>query len=117
MARGARAGELSGFDQRRETVRADLRSAVAGLSESQMNTPYREGGWTVRQVVHHVPESHMNSYIRFKLALTEDNPTIKPYDESAWAKLGDVGQTPIETSLTLLEALHDRWVVLLRSMS
>jgi uncharacterized damage-inducible protein DinB len=90
-----------------------LRAAVRGLSESQLNTPYREGGWTVRQVVHHVPESHMNAYVRFKLALTEHNPTIKPYDEDAWSKLGDVPRAPIETSLTLLEALHERWVTLL----
>jgi DinB superfamily len=99
------------------TAPAYLRAAVAGLNEQQLNTPYREGGWTVRQVVHHVPESHMNAYIRFKLALTETDPTVKPYDEAAWAETADVRETPIEVSLALLENLHTRWVVLLRSMS
>ena len=94
-----------------------LRDAIHGLSEAQIQTPYREGGWTVRQVVHHVPESHMNSYIRFKLALTESNPTVKPYDEAAWARLSDVDSTPVETSLCLLENLHGRWDKLLRSLS
>ena len=92
---------------------AALRAAVRGLDDAQLNTPYRDGGWTVRQVVHHVPESHMNAYIRFKLALTEQNPTIKPYEEDAWAKLPDVSRTPIETSLDLLDRLHQRWVTLL----
>ena len=95
----------------------DLRGAVRGLSDTQLETPYRPEGWTVRQVVHHVPDSHMNAYVRFKLALTEDVPTIKPYDEGEWAKLSDVRDTPIETSLTLLAALHDRWVLLLRAMT
>lgn len=95
---------------------ADLRAAVAGLTPQQIAAPYREGGWSVRQVVHHVPESHMNAYIRFKLALTEDEPTIKPYDEAAWAKLPDVTVAPIETSLALLEALHERWTQLLRTL-
>jgi hypothetical protein len=94
---------------------AALRAAVRGLTSEQIETPYREGGWTVRQVVHHVPESHMNAYIRFKLALTEDAPTIKPYMEDRWAKLPDVQSTPIEVSLALLDSLHDRWVRLLRS--
>ena len=94
-----------------------LRKAVSGLSTAQLETPYRPGGWTIRQVVHHVPESHMNSYIRFKLALTEDSPTIKPYDEARWAELEDVGNTPIEVSLNLLESLHQRWIVLLRSLT
>src|SRR5438045_7603219 len=94
-----------------------LREAVKGLNESQINTAYREGGWTVRQVVHHVPESHMNAYIRFKLALTEDEPTIKPYAEDRWAKLADIEATPLETSLALLENLHVRWVILLRTLS
>ncbi len=94
-----------------------LKRAISGLSAEQLDTPYRPGGWTVRQVVHHVPESHMNSYIRFKLALTEDQPTIKPYDEARWAELPDVGTTPIEVSLTLLESLHQRWVILLRSLT
>jgi uncharacterized damage-inducible protein DinB len=95
---------------------ARMRDAVRGLSESQLNTPYREGGWTVRQVVHHVPDSHLNGYTRLKLALTEKEPTIKPYDQSAWADLADSRDTPIETSLILLESVHDRWVRLLRSL-
>ncbi len=93
-----------------------MRDAVRGLSDPQLDTPYREGGWTVRQVVHHVPDSHMNAYVRLKLALTEDSPTIKPYEEAEWAKLSDSRDTPIETSLQLLEALHKRWATLLRSM-
>jgi uncharacterized damage-inducible protein DinB len=96
---------------------ANLRVAIKGLSEAQLDTPYRPGGWTVRQVIHHVPDSHLNSYVRFKLALTEDEPTIKPYAEDRWAELADTKTTPIEVSLTLLEALHDRWVRLLRSLS
>lgn len=102
----------------KEIARApqDLRAAVSGLSENQLDTPYRPGGWTVRQVVHHVPESHMNAFIRFKLALTEDQPTIKPYDEALWAKLADAA-LPVDASLDLLEALHSRWVGLLESMS
>lgn len=95
---------------------ANLRAAVKGLSETQLDTPYREGGWTVRQVVHHVPDSHLNSYVRFKLALTEDEPTIKTYAEDRWAELADTKATPIEVSLTLLDSLHDRWVRLLRSL-
>ena len=83
----------------------------------QFDTPYRPGGWTVRQVVHHVPDSHLNAYCRFKFALTEDNPTIKPYDEAAWANVADTARTPPEVSLTLLDALHKRWVVLLESMT
>ena len=95
---------------------ANLRAAVKGLAEAQLDTPYRPGGWTVRQVVHHVPDSHMNSYVRFKLALTEDEPTIKPYAEDRWAELADTNATPVEVSLILLESLHDRWVRLLRSL-
>ena len=96
---------------------ARLRAAINGLSEKQLDTPYRPEGWTVRQVVHHVPDSHLNSYVRFKLALTEDNPTIKPYAEDRWAQLGDTQSTPVEVSLQLLESLHDRWVRLLRSLT
>src|ERR1700728_4079563 len=96
---------------------AGMREAVSKLTEKQLDTPYREGGWTARQVVHHVPESHMNAYIRFKLALTEINPVIKPYDEAAWARLDDVAVAPIESSLALLESLHERWVVLMRGLS
>lgn len=96
---------------------AALRAAVTGLTEAQTSTPYRDGGWTVRQVVHHVPESHINAFTRFKLALTEDNPTIKPYEEDRWVRLGDVARAPLETSLVLLEALHERWGILLDVMS
>lgn len=95
---------------------ANLRSAVAGLSAHQIETPYRDGGWTVRQLVHHVADSHMNSYIRFRLALTESNPTIKAYDEASWARLSDAAGAPIELSLDLLDALHGRWILLLRSL-
>jgi uncharacterized damage-inducible protein DinB len=110
-------------DERRQFVEqiaatpARMREAVAGLSEQQLDTPYRDGGWTVRQVVHHVPDSHMNAYTRVKLALTEEQPTIKPYDEAAWAKLNDVRDTPIETSLLLLETLHQRFDTILRAMT
>ena len=94
-----------------------LRAAVAGLNDDQLDTPYREGGWTVRQVVHHVADSHANAYIRFKLALTEEWPTVKPYDEAAWALLSDSANTRIETSLCLLDCLHVRWVTLMRGMT
>jgi uncharacterized damage-inducible protein DinB len=99
-----------------ERAPADLRAAIQSLSPQQLDTPYREGGWTVRQVIHHVPESHMNAYIRFKLALTEDEPTIKPYFEDRWAKTPEVANTPLETSLALLDSLHARWVRLLRGL-
>jgi hypothetical protein len=94
---------------------ATLRAAVKGLSQQQLDTPYRPEGWTVRQVTHHVPDSHLNAYVRFKLALTEDEPTIKPYAEDRWAQLPDTQGTPVEVSLALLDSLHDRWVRLLRS--
>jgi hypothetical protein len=94
----------------------NLRLAMSGLSADQLDTPYRPDGWTVRQVVHHIPDSHMNSYVRFKLALTEDKPKIKPYDEALWAKLEDVTKTPVDVSLGLLEQLHQRWVTLLLSI-
>jgi hypothetical protein len=96
---------------------ANLRAAIRGLSNSQLDTPYREGGWTVRQVVHHLPDSHLNSYVRFKLALTENEPMIKPYAEDRWAELADTRATPIEVSLTMLDSLHDRWVRLMQSLS
>jgi hypothetical protein len=96
---------------------ARLRAAVAGLSDSQLETPYRPDGWTVRQVVHHVPDSHLNSYCRFKLALTEDQPSIKGYAEDRWAELADARGGPVEVSLRLLESLHSRWVALLRSLT
>ena len=95
---------------------ARLRAAVLGLNESQLDTPYRQDGWTVRQVVHHVADSHLNAYIRIKLALTEDVPTIKPCEETRWAELPDSADVPIEVSLVLLDALHERWVALLQSM-
>lgn len=94
-----------------------LRAAVRGLDDRQPDTPYREGGWTLRQVAHHVPDSHLNAYVRLKLALTENEPTIKPYDEARWAALPDSHQVPIETSLQLLEALHVRWTTLLGSLA
>jgi len=93
-----------------------LRAAVAGLSEAQLDTPYREGGWTLRQVIHHVADSHMNAYIRWRFALTETEPTIKPYEESVWARLEDAQNAPVDVSLRLLEPLHERWVRLLRSV-
>jgi DinB superfamily len=95
---------------------ANLRAAVKGLSNDKLDSPYRPDGWTVRQVVHHVPDSHLNAYIRFKLALTEEEPTIKPYAEDKWARLADTANTPLEVSLTLLDSLHERWVRLLRSL-
>ena len=95
---------------------ARLREAVARLDDAQLDTPYRDGGWTVRQVVHHVPDSHMNAYIRTRLALTEENPTIRPYAEEAWARLADARTMPVDVSLELLDALHARWLVLLRSL-
>jgi DinB superfamily len=90
-----------------------MRAAVAGLGDEQLDTPYRPGGWTVRQLVHHVPESHLNAYCRLKLALTEDEPTIRPYDEALWAKLSDATSAPVDVSLALLDALHRRWVLVL----
>lgn len=112
----------AGAAARRERIRQiaetpeHLAAAVRGLSEEQLGEPYRPGGWTVRQVAHHLPDSHVNAYVRLKLALTENAPTIKPYDEQAWAELADVGVTPVDVSLTLLSALHRRWVALLESL-
>lgn len=99
-----------------EEAPAKLRSAVHGLSDTQLDTPYREGGWTVKQVAHHLADSHMNAFIRFKLALTEKAPTIKPYEQQHWAELPDGKTAPVETSLDLLTSLHQRWVLLLKSM-
>jgi uncharacterized damage-inducible protein DinB len=96
---------------------ASFRRAVSGLTPAQLDTPYRDGGWTVRQVVHHLPDSHLNAYVRFKLGLTEDAPAIKTYEEKDWAKTPEVAATPVEVSLALLEALHARWVTLLRAMT
>jgi hypothetical protein len=109
-------------DQRREMIDqieatpAHLKAAVAGLTATQLDTPYRPGGWTVRQVVHHIPDSHLNAYTRFKLAATEDEPTVKTYEEGRWAELPDGKTSPIEPSLALLENLHKRWVLFLRSL-
>jgi uncharacterized damage-inducible protein DinB len=99
-----------------EQTPARLRAAIQGLSDQQLDTPYRLDGWTVRQLAHHVPDSHLNAYIRFKLALTEDQPTIKPYAEDRWAELADSETTPVEVSLTMLDSLHARWIRLLRSL-
>jgi len=93
-----------------------LQAAVSGLSHTQLDTPYREGGWTVRQLVHHIADSHANAYVRTKLALTEDWPTIKTYDEAAWARLPD-SKLPIDGSIAMISALHERWVALLESLS
>ena len=93
-----------------------LENAVINLDEAQLQTPYREGGWTVQQLVHHVADSHMNAYCRFKLGLTEDNPAIRPYDQAAWANLGDTAKIPINISLTLLYALHTRWYSLVSDL-
>ena len=100
-----------------EAAPARLRAAVEGLSPEQVDTPYRRDGWTVRQVVHHLADSHLNAYTRFKLALTEEEPTVKPYDETRWAELSDARTAPVEISLALLESLHRRWVLLLRSLA
>jgi hypothetical protein len=94
-----------------------LRKETEHLSDAQLDTSYREGGWTIRQLVHHLADAHINGYIRFKLALTEDNPTIKPYDENKWSELIDARTMPIESSLKLIEGLHNRWTVLLNSMT
>jgi hypothetical protein len=113
--------ELTAYE-RRESIDviaaapAKLRAAVAGLTDAQLDTPYRDGGWTVRQVVHHLPDSHLNAFVRLKLALTEETPTIRPYDEALWAKLPDARITPTEVSLTLLDSLHERWVGLMRAL-
>ncbi len=98
-----------------ERLPAELRAAAGGLTDAQLDTPYRDGGWTVRQVVHHVADSHMTAFLRFKLALTEEMPRIKPYHEARWAELADAA-LPIEPSLTLLDALHLRWTALLRAI-
>lgn len=99
-----------------EALPAQLAAAVEGLTDAQLDTPYRPGGWTIRQVVHHVPDSHLNAYVRFKWTLTEDRPTIKAYDEKAWAELADTRLTPVATSLEFLRLLHAKWGVLLRSL-
>ena len=114
--------DVTGGD-RREFIREiaelprKLREAVAGLTDAQIDTPYRPGGWTVRQVVHHLADSHIHSYIRFKLALSEDQPTIKPYDEARWAEMKEARTAPVGVSLDLIDALHRRWVMLLENMT
>lgn len=100
-----------------EALPTQMLEATQGLSEEQLDTPYRPGGWTLRQVIHHVPDSHINSYVRFKWTLTEDNPTIKAYNETAWARLPEAQDGPINLSLHLLKALHQRWVLMLKNLS
>lgn len=111
-AAGSRAEQL----QTLRELPGKLRTALAGLSDAQLDTPYREGGWTVRQVVHHIADSHANSYFRVKLALTEDNPTIKAYDEAAWARLSD-SRLPVDGSLAMTDAVHQRLIALLEPLS
>ena len=111
------AEEIASMIKTIEELPAKLRSAVNGMSEEQLITPYRDGGWTVRQVVHHLFDSHSNSYTRMKLAMTEDNPTIKPYMEARWAELEDGKNAPVELGLNLLELLHSRWIIFLRSLT
>ncbi len=96
---------------------ANLRAAIKGLTDQQLDTPYRDGGWTIRQVVHHLPDSHMNAYIRVKLAMTEQDPAVKGYHENLWAELSDARTASVDISLALLESLHQRWVLFLRSLS
>jgi uncharacterized damage-inducible protein DinB len=109
--------ERAAFVDQIAALPGEIRQAVAGLDDSKLDTPYREGGWTIRQVVHHVPDSHLNAYTRFKLALTEPTPTIKTYEEARWAELPEARSAPITVSLALLDALHERWVLLLRVLA
>ncbi len=114
--------EVSAEEKRRNLrdiaeLPAKLREAVAGLAQQHLDIPYREGGWTIRQIVHHIPDSHMNSYVRFKLALTEDQPTIKPYDERLWAEIPEARTAPIELSLSMADALHGRWSLMFDNMT
>lgn len=109
-------GERTAHLETLEAHPARMRAAVAGLTDDQLDTPYRDGGWTVRQVVHHVVDSHVNSYIRFKLAVTEEHPTICTYEQAAWAELPDARSAPVEGSLRMLESLHARWVSFLRGV-
>jgi hypothetical protein len=109
--------ELSDAIERISSLPGKLRSAVEGLSADQLDTPYRDGGWTLRQVIHHIPDSHINAYTRFKLAMTEENPQIRPYDEVKWAECEEAKHGDIQLSLDLLDALHKRLVTFLRSLS
>jgi len=108
----SRAASLSALDR----LPADFRSALTGLDGAQLDTPYREGGWTLRQLAHHVPDSHLNAYVRHKLTVTEERPTIRPYDEAVWAECSEARSAPIAGSLTLLEGLHLRWTAFLRAL-
>jgi len=108
--------DLSRWISEIEKVPAMYRTVVASMNKEQLNTAYRPSGWTARQVIHHVPDSHMQAYARFKHVLTEERPIIKPYDEGLWAQLSDSTDTPVEISLNLLEALHQRWVLLIKGM-
>jgi len=108
--------ELTTAIQRISSLPARLRTAVVGLTDDQLDTPYRDGGWTLRQVIHHLPDSHINAYVRFKLAMTENNPEIRPYDEGQWAECEDAKHGDIQLSLDLLEALHKKWVVFLKTL-
>jgi hypothetical protein len=110
------AKDRAGYIEVLSQLPSQMRAAIHDLRPEQLDTPYRPDGWTVRQVVHHVPDSHMNAYIRFKLALTEEQPAIRPYNEAEWAKLPDSSLTPVEVSLQLLDSLHSRWINLLRAM-
>jgi hypothetical protein len=116
MSQAVSVAQRDGFINDLERHPGELRKSVQGLTPAQLDTPYRPGGWTVRQVVHHLPDSHMNSYIRFKLAMTEDAPTIRGYEEDRWAELSEARSGPIEISLGLLDALHVRWVAFLRTL-
>jgi len=116
ILRPLEASERAAFISEIEQTPATIRSLVQSLTELQLDIPYRPGGWTIRQVVHHVPDSHMHVYIRMKLAVTEDAPTIKAYDEARWAELSDARSGPIAASLDLLDALHRRWIRFLRAL-
>ena len=111
------AGQIADLIEQLAAAPANFRAAVRGLDDSQLDTPYRPGGWTVRQTIHHVADSHMNSFIRYRLALTEVEPVICPYDQAAWAELADSRTAPVELSLQLVENLHSRWVTLLKSLA
>ncbi|WP_407312396.1 YfiT family bacillithiol transferase [Desulfosporosinus sp. SB140] len=117
MAEDVAVDQIENLIRQIESLPGLLIESVRDLSNEQLDSPYRPGGWTIRQVVHHIADSHMNAYIRFKLALTEDIPTIKPFNEALWAELEDARTLPVDVSLKLIETLHNRWVVLLRSLS